>query len=259
MTIQITTELIKQLRDATGVSVMQCKKALEEAEGNMDKAILILKKKSSDIALKKADRETTAGLVVIKNAPGKSIALVLACETDFVAKNSDFVDLSNKLADMVLASGKDATMKEAESIISPVIQKVGENIKIDTIEVVEGPVIGSYVHNGKAGVIVSLEGGDADLARDVAMHIAALKPEYKTLEDVTDETKAALKDMFQKEVSESDKPEEIKTKMLEGKIQGFLKERVLVEQPFIKDGDMTIGALLKKNNATVKQFMSFTI
>jgi elongation factor Ts len=255
----ITTEQIKELRDATGVSVMQCKKALEEAGGDMEKALLVLKKKSSDIALKKADREANDGIIVVRQNPGKATVVVLHCETDFVAKNEDFTNLANTLADLAVAEGKDAATAKAADMINPVIQKVGENIQLGSIEEITAPVVGSYVHSGKSAAVVALSGGDEALAKDVAMHVAAMKPEYATLEDVTPEMKEKVKDMFTKEVMESDKPEEIKAKMLEGKIGTYLKEQVLVEQAFIKNPDMTIGKLLESKGAKLEKFARYSI
>lgn len=212
--MQITTELIKELRDATGVSVMQCKKALEEAEGNMEKALMILKKKSSDIALKKADRATNDGLVVMKAGAGKTAVIILGCETDFVAKNSDFITLAENLANLALTEGKDAAMEKSKDMISPIIQKIGENIQLGTVDVIEGEVLGSYVHTGKSGAIVALKGGDEALAKDIAMHVAAMKPEYATISEVPADMKEKVKGLFEKEVAESGKPADIQAKIL---------------------------------------------
>ena len=245
MSIQITTEEVKKLRDATGVSVMQCKKALEETEGDMEKAIMLLKKKSSDIASKKSDREALAGIVVIKQESGKAIMLTLNCETDFVAKNDDFTALASTLADMALQEGVEAMNSKAETFISPVVQKVGENIKLGDIAEYKGPIIGSYTHNGKSGVVVTLSGGDETLARDIAMHIAAMKPEFTNRESIPAEKIELARELFNKEVETSDKPEDMKKKILEGKVDAYFKELTLVDQSFVKNPDKTIGALLK--------------
>ncbi len=250
--MNITTEMIKELRDSTGVSVMQCKKALEEAQGDMEKALMILRKKSSEIAAKKSDRETNDGLVATKTEGGKTVLLVLKCETDFVAKNEDFVALAKTLADKAIAGGKEAVEQEAAEIINPVIQKVGEKIELGEVTVYDNGVIGTYVHNGKSGVMVSLRGGTEELARDIAMHIAAMKPVYLAKSDVPEEMKQKATELFSKEVAESNKPEEIKKKMLEGKIDTYFKEQTLLDQPFIKNPDMTISALLQKAGQDVK-------
>jgi elongation factor Ts len=259
MPVQITTELIKELRDATGVSVMQCKRALEEAEGDMKKALAILKKTSADIAMKKADRAAKDGAIVVKAANGKAVLVTLHCETDFVAKNSDFTNLLSTLADIALTSGIDKMKSEAKDLIDPVIQKTGENIQLGESYLVEGAVLGSYVHNGKSAVIVSLDGGTPELAKDVAMHIAAMKPEYMSAYQITDEAKNIVMEISKKEVEASGKPEEVKKKMLDGKISTYFKERTLLEQPFIKNSDETVGKLLENAKAKVKEVKRYSI
>jgi len=250
--MEITTEMIKSLRDQTGISVMQCKKALEEAGGDMDKALMILRKKSSEIAAKKSDREAKDGIVYVAKAGRKSVMLVLHCETDFVAKNDDFTALAKLLAEKVLAEGKESVEKEAADIINPVIQKVGENIQLGEITVYDSGTIGTYVHNGKSGVMVSLSGGTEELARDVAMHVAAMKPAYISKTDIPADMREKATELFSKEVSESNKPEDIKKKMLEGKIDAYFKEQTLLDQAFIKNPEVTIGGLLQKAGADVK-------
>ncbi|MCX6747815.1 MAG: translation elongation factor Ts [Candidatus Nomurabacteria bacterium] len=145
----ITTELVKELRDATGISVMQCKRALEEAEGDMKKALAILKKTSSDIALKKADRAAADGAVMVKTDANKAVVVTLHCETDFVSRNEDFTNLLNNLTEKALTEGVDKMKEGAKDMIDPIIQKTGENIQLGEIYEVTGSVIGSYVHNNK--------------------------------------------------------------------------------------------------------------
>lgn len=259
MTTQITTELVKELRDKTGISIMQCRKALEEAEGDMEKALAILKKTSSDIALKKADREVKDGAVAVKNEGGKAVLVALQCETDFVSKNDDFVNLLNGLTDKAFTEGAEKMKSEAKEMIDPVIQKTGENIQLGEVLEVTGEVIGSYVHNGKKAVIVSLKGGNEDLAKDIAMQVAAMNPEYITGADIDEKAKNMMTEIFQKEVESIDKPEDIKKKMLEGKINTYFKEKTLTEQPFIKDGDKTVGALLNSENASIVEVKRYYI
>ncbi len=255
MSTQITTEQVKQLRDSTGVSVMQCKKALEESEGDMEKALLILKKKSTEIAAKKSDREATAGAVAKAQKEGMGLLLTLRCETDFVAKNSDFTAVAETLAGIALEKGKAEAEAQAPDLIGTAVQKLGENIQLGEIVTVEAPVIGSYVHDGRMGVIVGLTGGTEALAKDIAMHIAAMNPEYKTRADVPADASEKVKAMFAEEVAQSDRPQEIKDKMLAGKIDTFFKERTLSDQSFIKNPDQTIEALLKANGATLVDFV----
>jgi elongation factor Ts len=259
MSIKITAELVKELRDATGVSVMQCKNALEEAEGDMEKALIILKKKSSSIAMKKADRDASDGIVVALEGADKVLLLTLHSETDFVARNSDFITLANELANIALNEGVDAMQAKSLDIINPVVQKVGEKIELGKVEVIEGATLGAYVHGSKSAVVVSLQGGSKDLAKDIAMHIAAMKPAFTKMEDITDEDKSKVIEVFEKEVAESDKPEEIKKKMLEGKISTYFKEQTLMEQSFIKNPDITVSNLLKEKGATLISFIRESI
>ena len=183
-TIKITAELVKELREATGVSVMQCKNALEEANGDMEKALIILKKKSSSIAMKKAERNAKDGIIVVKESGNKTLLLMLHTETDFVSKNEDFVNLANKLADMAVAEGIPAMKSKSLDIINEVVQKVGEKIELGKVEEVTGTIVGNYIHNNKSAVIVSLTSGAKELARDIAMHIAAMKPAFIKEEDI---------------------------------------------------------------------------
>ena len=144
-------------------------------------------------------------------------------------------------------------------MIDGVIQKTGENIQLGDAYVIEGAVVGNYVHNNKMAVVVSLEGGSAELAKDIAMHIAAMKPEYIEASEIDEEARKTISEVFQKEVASIDKPEEIKKKMLEGKIGTYFKEKTLVEQPFIKNGDVTIGKLLEQNKAKIKEVKRYSI
>jgi elongation factor Ts len=259
MSIKITAELVKELRDKTGVSVMQCKVALEEAEGDREKALIILKKKSSGIAMKKSDRNASDGVIIAREGAGKVVLLTLHSETDFVAKNAEFVDLANSLAAMAVEKGVEAMKAEAKDMIDPLIQKIGEKIELGEVVEIAGDNLGVYVHNGKSAVVTSLTGGDKDLARDIAMHIAAMKPAYTSSSDITEEEKQKVMQVFEREVAESDKPEEIKKKMLEGKVGTYFKEQTLMDQPFIKNGDVTIGRLLADKGATLVKFVRESI
>lgn len=257
--MNITTEQVKELRDATGVSVMQCKKALEEAEGSMEKALMILKKKSGEVAAKKSDREAKDGIIVVKKDGEKAIVVTLNCETDFVSKNADFLSLADAIAAKAIAEGADAAKGAAADMISPVVQKIGENIQLGEIAIVEGANLGVYVHNGKSGVVASLEGGDETLAKDIAMHIAAMRPAFTTKADIPADAITTATELFGKEVEASDKPAEIKAKMLQGKIDAYFKEQTLMEQSFIKNPDMTISKLLETNSAKLASYARFAI
>lgn len=259
MGIVITTELVKELRDKTGISVMQCRKALEEADGDMTKALAILKKTSSDIAMKKADREVKDGAVIVKGNGEKLVLISLLCETDFVSKNDDFVNLLNTLADKAIKDGTANLKESSKEMIDGVIQKTGENIQLGEVYSVEGGVLGNYVHNNKKAVIVSLEGGNADLAKDISMHIAAMSPEYISKDEIKEEDKKTMLEVFSKEVEGVNKPEDIKKKILDGKIETYFKEKTLLSQPFIKNPEETIEVLLNKNNAKIKEVKRFSI
>jgi len=268
MSIQITTEQIKELRNLTSISVMQCKSALEEAEGDKKKALAILKKTSSDIALKKLHREAKNGLVIIKTeekAGGTKRAVIvpLHCETDFVSKNEDFITLLESLGDIALRQGVAKLKEKAKEMIDPIIQKTGENILLGDIFELEGRVLGSYVHSGKIAILVSLRGGDNDLAKDIAMHIAAMKPEYIRREEITEDARQTIIEVFQKEVAKIDKRDEIKKKILDGKIMTYFKEKTLPDQIFIKNeqgrADQTVGELLEKAKAEIKEVKRYSI
>lgn len=255
----ITTEQVKELRDLTGISVMQCRKALEAAGGDIQKALAILKKESASIAEKKGSRELKAGRVAIKSDSKKAVLVTLLCETDFVAQNADFVNLLNTLTETALKDGVAKMEASAKEQIDGVIQKTGENIVLGDAYEMEGEVLGTYVHNNKSGVMVTLSGGTPELAKDLAMHITAMKPEYMRAEDITDEAKKMMVEVFQKEVANVNKPEEIKKKVLAGKIDSYFKEKTLLHQPFIKNGEVTIGAILAHANASIKEVKRYTI
>lgn len=259
MSAQITTELVKELRDATGISVMQCRKALEEAEGDMEKALAILKKTSSEVALKKKDREVKDGSVAVSLDNGKAIIVTLMCETDFVAKSDDFKALLENILNTAKTEGVEATKTKALEMINPVIQKTGENIQLGEMVEISGEVLGGYVHGGKKAVVVSLAGGDNALAKDVAMHVAAMNPEYISEADITDEARKLMQEVFEREVAESDKPEEVKQKMLEGKMNTYFKEKTLLDQAFIKNPDLTVGKLLAGAKANIVSVNKYNV
>ncbi len=225
----------------------------------MTKALAILKKTSGDIAQKKAGREVNDGRVMVKSDDSKAVMLALLCETDFVSKNDDFISLITGLTEKAFALGAEKMKGNAKDMIDPVIQKTGENIQLGDVYEISGSVLGNYVHNGKSAVLVSLEGGTSELARDIAMHVAAMKPEYITEEEISDETRKTVGEIFEKEVATVDKPEEIKKKMLAGKIATYFKEKILLEQPFIKNPDQSIAELLKAGGAKVKEVKRYSI
>lgn len=252
----ITTEQLKTLRDETGISVMQCKKALEEAGGDIEKARVILKKKSGDVAAKKADRELGAGIIVTAQNANKAVMLTLLSETDFVAKNDDFVNMAKSLAEKVLASGKDSVANESSEGLNELMQKVGENIKLGEIIEVESANVGVYNHNGHFASVVVLKENNADLAKDIAMHATAMRPTYMTESDIPNTDKENAKAVLVKEVEDqaAGKPEDMKAKILDGKIASYFKEQILLNQTFIKDPSKTISQLLKEANNEIVSF-----
>ena len=259
MSQEISMDLVKELRNSTGISVMQCRKALIEAEGDMEKAIAILKKNSASIAEKKADREAKDGAVVVATNGNKNIILALHCETDFVAKNEDFVKLMDSLAEIAINESIDNMRARAKDLIDPVIQKTGEKIELGEVLEIDGNIVNSYVHNGKSAVVVSLSAGDKNLAKDIAMHVAAMRPEFINESEISPEAKNMMLELFQKEVENVDKPAEIKEKMLQGKISAYFKEKTLMEQPFIKNPEMTIAKLLASANAQILEIKKYFI
>lgn len=260
MTTTITTEQVKELRDATGVSVMQCRKALEEAAGDMEKAMIILRKKGSEVAEKKSDRAANDGRIIIKQDAGRAVVLTLYCETDFVAQNADFVTLAQTLVDIAWTDGAEKAKEQAPALINDVVLKIGENIQLGAIDELSGGVIGTYTHfNGKNAAVVVLEGGSTEVAKDIAMHVSAMKPSYLAATDINEHDRASVIEVLQKEVDESDKPAEIKAKMLEGKIAGYFKEQTLLDQPFFKEPEHTIGAYVAKHGGSVKLFKLYQL
>ncbi|MDQ5901371.1 MAG: elongation factor Ts [Patescibacteria group bacterium] len=252
----MTTELIKQLRDETGISVMQCKKALEEAGGDVEKARIILKKKSGVAASKKADRELASGFIASAAGEGKVAIVTLFCETDFVAKNEDFIKVAKSIAEKAITEGESAKESSSDTV-NELIQKIGENIKIGDIKIAEGNA-GSYVHNGQIAAVVNLKEKNDELARDIAMHITAMRPAFMNESDIDETAKENAKSIFSKEVEEQakDKPEEMKTQILNGKLASFFKDQVLMKQSFVKDPSKTIEQLVKEAN---NEIVSYTL
>ncbi len=248
----ISIDLVKELRAVTGVSIMQCKKALVEAEGDMEKAKIALTKKSGEVAAKKGDRELGAGAIVVKKDNGKTILLEFSCETDFVAKNDDFKEVAEKVALAVL-NGEDT-----KTLISEATLKFGERSEITRSEIFESENLGVYVHSGGVGTIVEFSSSvDEDFGKDIAMHITAQNPKYLSKDDISPEEKEKTTDTLREEVA--DKPAEMQDKILEGKINAFFKERVLFTQGFIKDPSKTIETLLSEKGVEIVKFVRFAV
>ncbi len=248
---EISLDLVKKLREETAVSIMQCKKALEEADGDYEKAKIALTKKAGEIAAKKSDRELASGSVAVVKSDNRAIIIELACETDFVSGNDDFKKMALEVAEKILNNSSEEEVKE---ILSTGVQKFGERIEVVKKEIMEGN-IGSYVHsNNSVGALVSFENEvDEELGRDIAMHVAAQNPKYLSTDDISEEERQKTEDTLREEVM--DKPEEMRERILEGKMKAFFKERVLLTQSFIKNPDMTVEDYLNSKDNKVLNFV----
>ena len=270
---QITAAIVKELRERTGAGMMDCKKALVATEGDMEKAIDFLREKGLSQAAKKAGRVAAEGAVVAYvTEDGKTGAIVeVNCETDFVGKNENFQALAKSIAELIvktnpadvdalLASEMDG--KTVKDVVTEAIAKIGENISVRRFvryESAEGKVY-SYIHGGgKIGVLVDMKGGDAELGKDIAMQVAAANPQFLNRNEVPDSELEHEKDILTEQARNEGKPENILAKMVMGRINKYYKEVCLVDQEFIRDGDLTISKLLKSKNADVARFARFQL
>jgi len=263
----ITAAQVKELRERTGSGMMECKKMLVETGGDIEAAIEMMRKSGMAKADKKAGRVAAEGIIVLRASDdGKSGAIVeVNSETDFVAKGDDFTGFAGEVADIVLASQPadvDALLASAmgEGTVNEtrqaLIAKIGENINVRRFASYssDAGVVGGYLHGVRIGVVVEMEGGDAALAKDVAMHIAASRPLAVSAADVSPEVLEKEKAIFSAQAAESGKPAEIIEKMVEGRIRKYLAEITLEGQSFVKDPDTTVGKLLEKSGAKVIRF-----
>ncbi len=238
----ISLSKIQELRNKTGVGMMTCKKALIEADGDIEKAIAVLRKEGAAKAASKSDRSTGEGIVAIS---GRTILTVL-CETDFVARNEKFVAFADEIVNKAVKDGIDVATEYFESVKNDKIQEIGENIVLKNLETVEGgSTVGSYVHtNNKVGAIVLLEGGNEDMARDLAMHAVAMDPSVANPEDVPADEIEKEKEIYLEQLRAEGKPEQIMDKIIEGKVKKFCADRALTSQAFVKDPQVTVGEFL---------------
>jgi len=270
---QITAAIVKELRERTGAGMMDCKKALVATEGDMEKAIDFLREKGLSQAAKKAGRVAAEGAVVAHvTEDGKVGAIVeVNCETDFVGLNENFQALAKSIAALIvetnpadvetlLASELDG--KAVKDVVTEAIAKIGENISVRRFvrfESAEGKVY-SYIHaGGKIGVLVDMKGGDLELGKDIAMQVAAANPQYLDRTEVPASELEHEKDILTEQARNEGKPEKIIEKMVLGRINKYYKDVCLVDQEFIKDGDLTISKLLKSKNAEVARFARFQL
>ena len=267
---EITAALVKELREKTDAPMMECKKALTEAEGDLDRAEEILRVKLGNKASKAAARVTAEGLIgLFISADAKQGTVIeVNCETDFVAKNDDFVGFINQLAELVTTQNPaDVEALSAlpmgegtvETTRTALIGKIGENISVRRFQRIETPnALASYVHGGRIGVLVEYTGSE-EVGKDLAMHIAATKPKALNAEGVSAADIAAERSVAEQKAAESGKPAEIVTKMVEGSVQKFLKEVTLLSQPFVKNDKQSVEQMLKEKGASISQFVLFVV
>jgi elongation factor Ts len=265
---EITAAAVKELRERTGLGMMECKKALVEASGDIDVAIENMRKAGSMKAAKKASRTAAEGLVMTKIADDGSYGVMVEVnsETDFAAREENFGAFVAKVLDTVfttkntdIAALMAAGLEDARLAL---VQKIGENISVRRAELVggEGQTVGSYVHsNNKIAVLVALNGGDQDLARDVAMHVAATNPLVVNPEDVPADVLSKESEIYTAQAAESGKPADIVEKMVSGRLRKYIEEVSLTEQAFVKDPDLKIGKLAKQGGATVLAFNRYMV
>lgn len=268
----ITAALVKELREKTDAPMMECKRALTEAEGDLDRAEELLRVRLGTKAGKAASRITAEGVVAIKVSADRKLGAILElnCETDFVAKNDEFIAFAGALADLVASENPaDAAAlsdlalagSSVETTRAALIGKIGENISIRRFErVVAQGELSHYIHGGaKIGVVVDLVGGNDELGRDLAMQIAASKPRAVTAQGVAAADIERERSIAQQKAAESGKPAEIIAKMVEGSVQKYLKEVTLLGQPFVKDDKVSVEQLLKSRGAKVASFTLYVV
>ena len=268
----ITASMVKELRELTGAGMLDCKKALEATEGNLDKASEWLREKGISKAAKKADRIAAEGLVNILIEGNKAVIIEVNSETDFVAKNDEFKDLINTISNLLINSNV-KTVEDAlklstedgtlENTITNKIAKIGEKLSFRRFELVEkndDETFGSYIHmGGKIGVLVVLKGANTEVAKDVAMHAAAMRPKYLNIESVPTEDVEHEREIQKQIAINEGKPEEIAVKMVEGRIKKFFKEVCLTEQPFVKDDEKSVSEYVKSNGGEIKSMIRYEV
>ena len=264
----ITASMVKELRDRTGLAMMECKKALEEAGGDIELAIDNLRKSGQAKAAKKAGNIAADGAIAIVQDGNKAVLLEVNCQTDFVAKDENFANFSNKVANAALAAGGTDAAKIAELKLEDgttveeariaLVQKIGENIQVRRAKIIEGDNLAVYKHGLKIGVIVSYT-GDADTGKGLAMHIAAFNPVAVSAEHVPADLVAKEKEIAEAKAQESGKPANIIEKMVTGSVEKYLNEVSLDRQMYVMDNDKKVADVLKATGTTVAQFVRFEV
>lgn len=262
--MSVTAAQVKELRERTGAGMMECKKALVETNGDMEAAIEDLRKSGLAKADKKSGRIAAEGTVVHASKDGHSVMVEINCETDFVAKDDNFVQFANAVVQNALAADDIDDLLASqlpsgdtvEDTRQQLVAKIGENVQVRRLSHlrVEGAHMGCYIHGGRIGVMVAVRGGDDELARDLAMHVAALNPAYIKPDDVPADFLEKEKEILIAQAADSGKPADIIEKMVGGRLNKRLAEITLTGQPFVKDGDVTVEQLLKSKDAEVMAF-----
>lgn len=268
----ITAEQVKELWERSGAPMMDCKRALEGANGDIDAAMDAMRMAGQAKADKKAGRIAAEGLITVAtNAAGNLAALVETnCETDFVARDTNFVGFAKALAELALANkiaDRDALLQAkmgegtVDSTRATLVGKLGENINLRRVVLIgaDDSVLGTYIHGGRIGVVVQLRGGDVSLAKDLAMHVAANQPKVVSPDEVPQALLDKEREIYTVQAQESGKPAEIIEKMIEGRLKKFRDEVALLGQPFVKDPNVTVSALLKNAKAEVVAFYRFEV
>ncbi|MFU8797183.1 MAG: translation elongation factor Ts [Gammaproteobacteria bacterium] len=252
----ITAELVRDLRERTGAGLMDCKRALTETQGDMDAAIELMRIKGQASAGKKASRVTAEGRIAIETQGMLSAMVEVNCETDFVGRDENFINFSQQVAQSALTNNSTATdLCEADR--QALVAKIGENIQIRRVAVLAAS--GIYLHGSRIGVLIKLEGGTPELAKDLAMHIAASNPQVVNPEEVPADLVQKEKEIFMAQALESGKPKEIIEKMIGGRIKKYLDEISLLGQPYVKNPDISVGELLQRQKAKVISFVRFEV
>ncbi len=267
--MEITASLVKELRERTGAGMMECKKALQEASGDIELAIDNMRKSGAVKAAKKAGRIAAEGVVIGRVGAGEAVLLEVNCETDFVAKDVNFLAFANSVADAALAAKvadvaalNEVKLPEGESVETTranLVAKIGENMTVRRVVRLVGDKLATYSHGGRIGVAIALQGGDEELAKQIAMHIAAAKPLVVTPEQMPAADVAKEREIAAAQAAESGKPANIIEKMVEGRVAKFLSENSLVGQPFVMDPNTTVGNLLKGKGASVTGFFRWEV
>jgi len=260
----VSAALVKELRERTGLGMLECKKALVANEGDIEKAIEDLRKNSGLKAAKKADRTAAEGKLRIITQEGVAFVVEVNSETDFAAGDANFAGFADAVAAKLAETRETDVAKlmegELEEARMALVQKIGENITVRRPAVIESDVVGAYLHsNGKVGCIVALKGGNEELAKDIAMHVTASSPRVVRPEDMPADVVEKEKEIIKAQPDMEGKPEAIVEKMMVGRINKFLKENSLVEQPFVKNPDQTVGQLAKAGDAEIVTFIRLEV